>query len=115
MPQFTIASVVRGHHVFKSIWTPYIDEVLQLEVEDNNPHDQNAVVIKKDDTIVGRVPKEFSKVINNFISSGGIVDCKITGKRKLGKGLEVPCTYVCNGSKEKIAMLRKSIAKIKQL
>ena len=35
-------SVVRGHHLYKAIWTPVIGE-LSLRAEDNNEHDNHAV------------------------------------------------------------------------
>ena len=30
------ASVVKGHHVYKSIWTPVIGQELQVKPEDDN-------------------------------------------------------------------------------
>ena len=33
------ASVVKGHHVYKSIWTPVIGQELQFKPEDDNEHD----------------------------------------------------------------------------
>ena len=30
MDEFTVESVVRGHHIYKTIWTPYIGEKLHL-------------------------------------------------------------------------------------
>ena len=35
-------SVVRGHHVYKAIWTPAIGEELEVRTEDDNDHDQHA-------------------------------------------------------------------------
>ena len=40
-----------------------------------------AVSIKKDDSVVG------------LIGHGGTIGCEVTGHRKKGKGLEVPCKY----------------------
>ena len=31
-------SVVRGHHVFKSVWTPSLGEVLSVKEEEDNEH-----------------------------------------------------------------------------
>ena len=41
-------SVVRGHHVYKAIWTPVIGEELEVRTEDDNDHDQHAVAVVKD-------------------------------------------------------------------
>ena len=37
------ASVIRGHHVYKSVWTPEVGEELSLVTEDGNEHDKYAV------------------------------------------------------------------------
>ena len=38
-------SVVRGHHISKTYWTPIIGEILTTETEDGNEHDNNAVAV----------------------------------------------------------------------
>ena len=40
---FSKESVVRGHHVYKYIWTPGIGEELSVEKEPGNLHDSFAV------------------------------------------------------------------------
>ena len=47
-------SVIRGHHIYKSVWTPFIEEELMVEAEDGNEH---AVAVKKDGCVVGHVPR----------------------------------------------------------
>ena len=42
---FTVSSVVRGHHIYKDIWTPYVGEQLFVQTEDKNEHDTHAVAI----------------------------------------------------------------------
>ena len=42
MEEYTIKSVIRGHHVYiKSIWHPILGEQLTLESEDGNSHDRH--------------------------------------------------------------------------
>ena len=36
-------SVVKGHHVYKAVWTPFIGEELPVQPEDHNDHDEHAV------------------------------------------------------------------------
>ena len=43
--QFSVHSVVRGHHVYKKIWTPYLGEILDLHPEVGNKYDRFAVVV----------------------------------------------------------------------
>ncbi len=88
---FTIDSVIRGLHVYKHVWTPVEGEELVLEQEHHNSYDRYATTVLKDGVIVGRVPRELSRVFWNFLASGGLITCEVTGSRKKGKGLEVPC------------------------
>ena len=44
-------SVVRGHHVFKRIWTPVVGEVLTVAREAGNTEDRFAVAVTKDDMV----------------------------------------------------------------
>ena len=41
-------SVVRGHHVFKRIWTPVVGEILAVDVESGNAEDRYAVAVSID-------------------------------------------------------------------
>ena len=95
---FEIESVVRGHNVYKISWTPVIGEELMLEAEDTNEHDEHAVAVMKDGHVVGHVSRTMSKVSWLFFKRGGRIMCRITGKRKLEVGLEVPCIYIYSGS-----------------
>ena len=48
-------SVVRGHHIYQKSWTPVIGEVLTVEREENNQHDDYAVAAMKNGNIFGHV------------------------------------------------------------
>ena len=90
---FLFTSVIRGHHVYKSIWTPVMGEVLTVSLEEGNAHVRFAVRVKKERQIVGHVPREFSREIWHFFRHGCWSTCVITGTRLRGNGLEVPCVY----------------------
>ena len=50
---FLHESVIRGHHIFKEIWTPYTGEILLVRKEAGNVHDRRAVaLLKADGTVV---------------------------------------------------------------
>ena len=72
-------SVIRGHDVYKSVWSPVLGEVLCLALEEGNKHDRFAVCVKRGEQIVGHVPRELS---NNFLRYGGRLTCEVTGRRK---------------------------------
>ena len=74
--------MVRGHHVFKRIWTPVVGKALTVAREAGNTEDRFAVAVTKDDMVVGRVPREFSKLCRHFLRHGGTIVCEVTGRRK---------------------------------
>ena len=49
----SVDSVVRGHHVYKEIWTPELGEVLTVCKEPDNIHDRHAVCVKMDGALFG--------------------------------------------------------------
>ena len=93
LEEHTHQSVIRGHHIYKDVWSPYTGESLTLQREDGNTHDRHAVCLLKDNRVVGHVPRDLSRVFWYFLCHGGRVTCEVTGRRKCGKELEVPCTY----------------------
>ena len=80
-----VESVVRGHHVYKEIWTPELGEVLTVCKEPDNIHDRHAVCVMKDGAIVGHVPRELSSMMDVFIEKGGVVTCTVSGRHKKGR------------------------------
>ena len=48
-------TVIRGHHVYKEVWTPIIGEVLHCEKEEGNSHDLYTVAVKKLDCIIDHI------------------------------------------------------------
>uniref|UniRef100_A0A1X7SH94 HIRAN domain-containing protein n=1 Tax=Amphimedon queenslandica TaxID=400682 RepID=A0A1X7SH94_AMPQE len=104
--RFTLTSVIRGHHVYKRIWTPYMNEKLTATPAEDNPFDKYAVAVMKNEDIVGHIPRKLAKVSWHFIKRGGEIKITVTGKRQKGLGLEVPCEYVFVGSKHMIGKLR---------
>ena len=76
-----------------------------------NDHDRHAVCIKKDDVIVRHVPREQAKMMWHFLMHGGQVSCEVTGRRKLGNGLEVPCTYKLTGREKLVNRMQELLSK----
>ena len=97
---YSLESAVTGHHIYKSAWTPFIGEQLGLVPEGDNDHDIYAVAVVKNDSIVGHMPRSISRVSTYFLRHGGSIECFITGHRRFGNGLEVPCTCVHRESKD---------------
>lgn len=84
---FLFESIIRGHHFYKTMWTPIVGEALQVCREPSNTHDAHAVSILKDGVMCGHVPREYSRVFSSFLVNGGDISCEVVGHRKYGKGL----------------------------
>ena len=48
--------MVRGYHIYNSIWEAYIGKELSCQHNEANPHDPYAVSIMKSATIVEHLP-----------------------------------------------------------
>ena len=107
MEEMTKESIVREHHVYKEVWRPIIGQQLPVFSETDNIHDRRAVAVYKDGSVVGHVPQELSRVLWFFLKHDGEVECEITGRRKRGKGLEVPCVYRLKGSRALVDKARE--------
>ena len=82
--RFTVEAVIRGYHVYKSIWLNLImKEELSCEREIGNVLDTHAVAIRKtidgEVTTVGHVPRHISSICSIFIRRGGVIVCKVQG------------------------------------
>ena len=86
-----------GYHAYFKDATVYIGEILFCELEPDNQHSKYAVVVKnEDDSIVGHVPAELSKIFNKFLSEYGKIEAECIGNRfnkGRGNGLELPVDY----------------------
>ena len=81
-----IESTVRGHHVYKAAWSPYIGEELPVQREVNNIHDDFAVAVLKNGNTVGHVPREISRVCWYFLhKSGSEMTCIVNGHKRVEK------------------------------
>ena len=105
-------SVVRGHHIYKDIWSSVHGEELHCRREFGNVHDLYAVsVIKHGTGIIGHLLKRISTPCHLFLKKGGSISCKVNGRRQYSSGLpqgglEVPCRLVFKGSKKNIDKIR---------
>lgn len=109
---FEFSSCVRGYHVYKTIWTPFIGETLLCEPEFGNIEDPYAVkVVDSASVTIGHVPRKISTLCHTFLVRSGSIVCQITGPRRYSVqgGLEVPCNFIFTGSDGDIFKLKKLI------
>ena len=60
MDVFEVESCVRGHHIYKDVWTPFVGEELTCTHEIENTKDlfhAFAVSVVRHSTVVGHVPR----------------------------------------------------------
>ena len=53
---YVLEGNIRGHHVYKRVWTPHLGEQLRIQCEENNENDPRAVAVMKDSVVVGHLP-----------------------------------------------------------
>ena len=49
------------------MWTPAVGKILAVDIESGNTEDRYAVAVDKDGTVVGDIPREYSKLCGNFL------------------------------------------------
>jgi len=94
--EFSVASRVRGYHVYQDEWEAVLGEVLSCQREPGNRHDPYAVATVSDGRTVGHVPRNISPICSIFIRRRGVITCSVTGSRRYSAdleqgGLEIPC------------------------
>ena len=112
--EYAYKACVRGYHVYRSIWTPFVGELLDCARDTGNRHDPYAVkVVNTSRETVGHLPKKISSTCSLFLRKGGTICCKVTGTREYSRdlvqgGVEIPCVVVFKGDKcllEKVSKL----------
>ena len=68
---FEVQSCIRGYHIYKAVWTPYIGETLPCFRELTNGHDPFSVKVSQlegeDEMIVGHLPRKISSICSIFL------------------------------------------------
>ena len=96
-----------------------VGQELEVQAEPDNIRDPHAVETCLDNSFVGHLPIEFSRIAWNFLYQGGQISCVVTGQRKYSdvpnKDLDVPYKYTFIGKPALIKRLVKVMTeKMKQ-
>ena len=119
-----LKNYIKGHHVYKVVWTPVVGEVLQVEMEPNNLVEKYAVCTRKDGQVVEHLKKgltgRFAKTIFYFLRGESYSQCsaKIVGSRCNlgdGEGLQMPCELHILGQKRFVERLKEELSKLKEV
>ena len=92
-------SVVRGHHIYKTVWKPEIGERLVCKKDDRKGaalYDENAIGVykqlevdqKPEFILVGHLPMELSFLMHSFLKSrdDNILIAEVIGARERENG-----------------------------
>ena len=71
-------SCSRGHHIYYPVSVSYVGEQLVCIREPLNSVDRFAVAVKKDDSVVGHLPKKISEICSLFLRIRGSIRCRVT-------------------------------------
>ena len=119
-----LETFIKGHHVYKDIWTPKQGEQLDVLMEPDNRMDKFAVCMKINEKIVGHLKKgtseRFAKTIFYFLRSDAYSRAwaKVTGKRcnlGNGEGIQVHYKLSLSGQPRFVSLLRKELIKMKEI
>ena len=111
-----IVSNIKGYHVYKSLWTPTLQEQVYRKIEPHNPVDKYTAAVKKDEKVVGHLPLgengKFAKTIFYFLRADPYGKCNITVTGKAvnlgdGDGMQVPCILHLSGQKSMVEILKQ--------
>ena len=97
MSTFKFDSVIRGHHASKHLWTPVVEETLDVQLEPSNPYDSSAVAVLKDGAVIGHVPREVRRHFNQFLQSEAVLPVRLSVTESMGRGLR---SHVFTDSKD---------------
>ena len=109
-----IESSVGGYHAYFVNASVAIGEVLTCERDHDNVHDRYAIAVKNEDqTLVGHVPIELSKIFSRYLWDYGEIEAECIGalyNKGEGKGLEIPVDYKLIGNYK---YLERMVSRIK--
>ena len=92
-----------------------IGEIFACEMELDNSHDKYAVAVKNQDgNLVGRVPKELSRLFHKFLNDFGELEAECIGNRLnagKGKGVEIPVDYRLVANDSYLGKLKRKLSK----
>ena len=99
---FALNSVIRGHHVYKTVWSPFVGKILHLQTDARNVHDTHAVTIV---VMVGHAPRELF-----FYTFGSMVEVhllKLLATESTAMDWRVPRHYTLTGKCKHIKQAKK--------
>ena len=107
---------MKEYHEYRKIWKFFLQEELCGEMKPVNSVDKYAVAVKKNNVVVGQLPRgcsgKFAKTIFYFLLADEWSECKVivTGKQvnpRDGDGMQVLCLLKFHRQKSLIGILKQ--------
>ena len=114
-------TVIRGHRIYKTDWTPAKGEILICQKDDREEaklYDEHAIGIYQNDSLlVGHVPIELSFIICCFLRAHNknSLLVRVTGPRKLENGLVVPGCFTAFTQSAEMGRLKRELLRVQEL
>lgn len=114
MEIYEVESCIRGHHVFRTVWSPTVGERLNCTWETSNTEDPYAVAVMHSSAVIGHISRKISAVGALFLGKEGTIHCTIIGSWPFTTnlphgGLEVPCILTFRGKSQDVARMKKLV------
>ena len=118
MPErsFSLDSMVRGYHIYRTVWEAAVGEELECVQEVGNRSDPYTVVVVKpqDEVTFGHLPRKISSLCSMLLQRGGTISCTVTGEKRYSHdlpqgGLEIPCQLKFTGNDKDVSQIQKLV------
>ena len=117
---FSWESMIRGYHVYTSVWEATVGEQLNCVREVENPSYPYAVAVVRpqNELIVGHLPRRISCMRSMFLQREGKIVCVVIGARRYTNdlpqgGMEVPCQLNFMGHNKEVLKIQKLVCGLK--
>ena len=103
-------SIIRGHHIYKTIWNAVIGEVLYVKPENlKETLEYNKYVVgifktnQVEEYLLGHVQIELSSLLHHFLreNKSSSIKMKVIGKRKREIGLVIPAKFIAHAENKR--------------
>ena len=104
--QISFDTNIRGHHVYKSIWTPKQEEFLKIRYdarEEAREYGEHALGVYTLETLVCHVPIKFSSLLHHFPDEENHLICQVPRKRKREVGFVIHAKNFAYTKRKRIA------------
>ena len=90
MYKYQLQWCVKGYHTYKEEWEAAVGEELKYEREKNNVKNPYAVVVVRENVIVGHLPGKISRISAFFLKWQSKISCKVLGRHRYSVTREIP-------------------------